>query len=170
MRAAAREDTLERLLEATGGDIRGRHRADHRLGVAPLGGATSTTTSCRSTWDIATGSLRAWRWSPQPGWLEGSRPSTPGSARSPMISDPNLVIGVRLIDTGDVGLGHGMAGEPTKFVVDTRAALARDGGPLGAARDRKHGGHRGRAAATRPTFRWGASGPSSRPRRAWCSW
>ena len=34
------------------------------------------------------------------------------------VSDPGLVIGVRLIDTGDVGLGHGMAGDSTKFVVD----------------------------------------------------
>ena len=34
------------------------------------------------------------------------------------ISDPRLVVGVRLLDTGDVGLGHGMAGDPTKFVVD----------------------------------------------------
>ena len=34
------------------------------------------------------------------------------------VSDPGLVIGVRLIDTGDVGLGHGMAGDPTRFVVD----------------------------------------------------
>ena len=34
------------------------------------------------------------------------------------VSDPGLVIGVRLLDTGDVGLGHGMAGEPTTFVVD----------------------------------------------------
>ena len=35
-----------------------------------------------------------------------------------VVSDPNLVIGVRLLDTGDVGLGHGMAGNPTNFVVD----------------------------------------------------
>ena len=34
------------------------------------------------------------------------------------LSDPGLVIGVRLLDTGDVGLGHGMAGEPAMFVVD----------------------------------------------------
>ena len=34
------------------------------------------------------------------------------------VSDPGLVIGVRLLDTGDVGLGHGMAGDPTQFVVD----------------------------------------------------
>ena len=34
------------------------------------------------------------------------------------VSDPGLVIGVRLLDTGDVGLGHGMAGDPFKFVVD----------------------------------------------------
>ena len=35
-----------------------------------------------------------------------------------VVSDPDLVIGVRLLDTGDVGLGHGMAGNPTNFVVD----------------------------------------------------
>ena len=34
------------------------------------------------------------------------------------VSDPSLVVGVRLLDTDDVGLGHGMAGDPTKFVVD----------------------------------------------------
>ena len=34
------------------------------------------------------------------------------------ISNPGLVIGVRLLDTGDVGLGHGVAGDGTKFVVD----------------------------------------------------
>ncbi len=34
------------------------------------------------------------------------------------LSDPGLVIGVRLLDTGDVGLGHGMAGDPTRFQVD----------------------------------------------------
>ena len=34
------------------------------------------------------------------------------------VSDPSLVVGVRLLDTGDVGLGHGMAGDPTMFVVD----------------------------------------------------
>ncbi len=34
------------------------------------------------------------------------------------VSDPSLVVGVRLLDTGDVGLGHGMAGDPTRFVVD----------------------------------------------------
>ena len=35
-----------------------------------------------------------------------------------MVSDPNLVIGVRLLDTGDVALGHGMAGDPRLLVVD----------------------------------------------------
>ena len=34
------------------------------------------------------------------------------------VSNPSLVIGVRLIGTGDVGLGHGLAGDPAKFVVD----------------------------------------------------
>ena len=35
-----------------------------------------------------------------------------------VVSDPSLVIGVRLLDSGDVGLGHGMAGDPARFVVD----------------------------------------------------
>ncbi len=35
------------------------------------------------------------------------------------VSDPSLVIGVRLLDTGDVGLGHGMPGDSSKFVVDS---------------------------------------------------
>lgn len=35
------------------------------------------------------------------------------------ISSPGLLIGVRLLHTGDVGLGHGMAGEPGLFVVET---------------------------------------------------
>ncbi len=34
------------------------------------------------------------------------------------VSDPGLVIGVRLLGTGDVGLGHGLAGDASKFVVD----------------------------------------------------
>ena len=35
------------------------------------------------------------------------------------VSSPDLVIGVRLLDTGEVGLGHGVAGDPARFVVDT---------------------------------------------------
>ncbi len=35
------------------------------------------------------------------------------------VSDPDLVIGVRLLGTGDVGLGHGMPGDPSKFVVES---------------------------------------------------
>ena len=35
------------------------------------------------------------------------------------ISSSTLSIGVRLLDTGDVGLGHGVAGEPALFVVET---------------------------------------------------
>ena len=118
LRAAAREDTLDRLLEATGvtyvddveqitasilRDSVGNFDDDivsidvgHRDGVAP-GMAVVTAAG-----------------------LVG-RVETVDTARSTvtMISNPNLVIGVRLIDTGDVGLGHGMAGDPTRFVVDT---------------------------------------------------
>ncbi len=35
-----------------------------------------------------------------------------------LISSPDFTIGVRLVDTDDVGLGHGVAGDPTAFVVD----------------------------------------------------
>ena len=45
------------------------------------------------------------------------------------VSDPNLVIGVRLLDTGDVGLGHGMAGDPTRFVVDAGLRWPETGDP-----------------------------------------
>ena len=34
------------------------------------------------------------------------------------ISSPDLVISVRLLDTDDVGLGHGLEGDYTRFVVD----------------------------------------------------
>lgn len=118
LRAAAQQDTLDRLLEATGvtyvddieqitasvlRDSVGNFDDDvvsidvgHRDGVAP-GMAVVTAAG-----------------------LVG-RVETVDTSRSTvtMISNPNLVVGVRLIDTGDVGLGHGMAGDPTKFVVDT---------------------------------------------------
>ena len=45
------------------------------------------------------------------------------------VSDPGLVIGVRLLDTGDVGLGHGMAGDPTRFVVDAGLRWPETGDP-----------------------------------------
>ena len=118
MRAAARDDTLERLLEATGvtyvDDIEQitasvlRHSVGnfdddivsidvgHRDGVAP---GMSVVTAAGLVGRVETVDT--------------------GLSTVTMISDPNLVIGVRLIDTGDVGLGHGMAGEPTRFVVDT---------------------------------------------------
>ena len=118
IRAAARQDALDRLLAATGvtyvdgveqitasvlRDSVGNFDDDivsidvgHRDGVAP-GMAVVTAAG-----------------------LVG-RVETVDTARSTVtiVSSPNLVIGVRLLDTGDVGLGHGIAGEQTKFVVDT---------------------------------------------------
>ncbi len=35
-----------------------------------------------------------------------------------LLSDSSLVVGVRLVDTDDVGLGHAIAGEPGFFVID----------------------------------------------------
>ena len=118
IRTAAREDTLDRLLAATGvtyvDDIEQVNAsvlrdsvgnfdddivsidAGHREGVAP-GMAVVTAAG-----------------------LVG-RVETVDTAQSTvtMVSNPNLVIGVRVLDTGDVGLGHGVAGEQAKFVVDT---------------------------------------------------
>lgn len=34
------------------------------------------------------------------------------------VSSPDLVIGVRLVSTGTVALGHGVAGDPSKFVLE----------------------------------------------------
>lgn len=118
LRAAARTDALDRLLEATGvtyvdgieqitvsvlRDSVGNFDDDivsidvgHRDGVAP--GMAVVTAA---------------------GLVGRVETVDTGLSTVTMISNPNLVIGVRLIDTGDVGLGHGMAGDPTKFVVDT---------------------------------------------------
>lgn len=118
LRSAAREDTLDRLLEATGvtyvddveqitasvlRDSVGNFDDDivsidvgHRDGVAP--GMAVVTAA---------------------GFVGRVETVDTGLSTVTMISNPNLVIGVRLIDTGDVGLGHGMAGDPTKFLVDT---------------------------------------------------
>ena len=117
IRSAARVGALERLLDATGvtyvddverltatvlRDSPGNFDDDamsidmgHRDGVAP-GMAVVTSAG-----------------------LVG-RVETVDAAQSTVttVSDPSLVIGVRLLDTGDVGLGHGMAGDPTRFVVD----------------------------------------------------
>lgn len=35
-----------------------------------------------------------------------------------LLTDPGLLVGVRLVSTGDVGLGHAVAGEPGLFVID----------------------------------------------------
>ena len=118
IRVAARQDAFERLLAATGvtyvddvehvtasvlRDSVGNFDDDmvlidvgHRDGVAP---GMAVVTSA--------------------GFV--GRVETVDTALSTVttISNPSLVIGVRLLDTGDVGLGHGLAGDQTKFVVDT---------------------------------------------------
>ena len=117
IRDAAEQDVLERLLDATGVTfVEGVERltatvlrdsvgnfdddvmsidAGRRDGVAPgMAVVTSAGFVGRvETVDAASSTVTA-------------------------VSDPSLVVGVRLLDTGDVGLGHGMAGDPTRFVVD----------------------------------------------------
>ncbi|MCY3649237.1 MAG: rod shape-determining protein MreC [Acidimicrobiaceae bacterium] len=117
IRNAAEQDALERLLDATGvtfvegverltatvlRDSVGNFDDDvmsidvgHRHGVAPgMAVVTSAGFVGRvETVDAALSTVTA-------------------------VSDPSLVVGVRLLDTGDVALGHGMAGDPTRFVVD----------------------------------------------------
>ena len=117
IRGAAEQDALERLLDATGETfVEGVERltatvlrdsvgnfdddvmsidVGHRDGVAPgMAVVTSAGFVGRvETVDAALSTVTA-------------------------VSDPSLVVGVRLLDTGDVGLGHGMAGDPTRFVVD----------------------------------------------------
>jgi len=117
IRNAAEQDALERLLDATGvtfvegverltatvlRDSVGNFDDDvmsidvgHRDGVAPgMAVVTSAGFVGRvETVDAALSTVTA-------------------------VSDPSLVVGVRLLDTGDVALGHGMVGDPTQFVVD----------------------------------------------------
>jgi rod shape-determining protein MreC len=117
IRDAAEQDALERLLDATGvtfvegverltatvlRDSVGNFDDDvmsidvgHRDGVAP-GMAVVTSAGFVGRVDTVDAAL----------------------STVTAVSDPSLVVGVRLLDTGDVGLGHGMAGDPTRFVVD----------------------------------------------------
>ena len=117
IRDAAEQDALERLLDATGvtfvegverltatvlRDSVGNFDDDvmsidvgHRDGVAP-GMAVVTSAGFVGRVETVDASL----------------------STVTVVSDPSLVVGVRLLDTGDVALGHGMAGDPTQFVVD----------------------------------------------------
>ncbi len=117
IRSAAQQDAFDRLLDATGvtyvddvaqltatvlRDSPGNFDDDaisidagHRHGVAP-GMAVVTSAGFVGRVEIVDAA----------------------SSTVTAVSDPGLVIGVRLLDTGDVGLGHGMAGDPTRFVVD----------------------------------------------------
>ena len=59
------------------------------------------------------------------------------------VSDPRLVIGVRLLDTGDVGARSWNGWRPDQVRGGCRPALARDRGTVGTADDRELGGDRG---------------------------
>ncbi len=45
------------------------------------------------------------------------------------ISSPDLTIGVRLTDTGEVGLGHGVVGDPGLLIIDTGLGWPDSGDP-----------------------------------------
>ena len=117
IRAAARRDAFDRLLDATG--------VTYVEGVDQL--AATVLRDSVGNFDDDVLSIDVGR---RHGVAEGmavvtsagfvGRVETVDATSSTVttVSDPDLVIGVRLLDTGDVGLGHGMAGDPTKFVVD----------------------------------------------------
>jgi len=46
-----------------------------------------------------------------------------------LVSEPSLVVGVRIVSTDEVGLGHGVAGEPNLFVIDQGPAWPEGGDP-----------------------------------------
>ncbi len=46
-----------------------------------------------------------------------------------LLSDPSLFIGVRLVSTGDVGLGHAVPGDESRFLVDRGTNLPDTGDP-----------------------------------------
>ena len=117
IRSAAQQDAFDRLLDATGvtyvegverlaatvlRDSVGNFNDDvmsidvgHRHGVAP---GMAVVTSA--------------------GFVGRVETVDAVSSTVTAVTDPDLVIGVRLLDTGDVGLGHGMVGDSTKFEVN----------------------------------------------------
>ncbi len=46
-----------------------------------------------------------------------------------LVTDPSLIIGVRVVSTDEVGLGHGLAGEPSRFVIDQGPGWPEGGDP-----------------------------------------
>ncbi len=46
-----------------------------------------------------------------------------------LVSDPSLIVGVRMVSTGGVGLGHGVAGRPKQFVIDQGPGWPEGGDP-----------------------------------------
>jgi len=46
-----------------------------------------------------------------------------------LVSEPSLIIGVRIVSTDEVGLGHGVAGKPNQFVVDQGPGWPEGGNP-----------------------------------------
>ena len=118
LQAAARDDTLDRLLEATGvtyvDDI-------EQITASVLRDSVGNFDDDIVSIDVGhrDGVVSGMAVVTAAGLVGRVETTDTGRSTVTMISNPNLVIGVRLIDTGDVGLGHGMAGEQTEFVVDT---------------------------------------------------
>ncbi len=52
-----------------------------------------------------------------------------GESTVELISEPSLVVGVRVVSTDEVGLGHGVAGEPHSFVIDQGPGWPENGDP-----------------------------------------
>ncbi len=46
-----------------------------------------------------------------------------------LVSDPSLIVGVRMVSTDGIGLGHGVAGRPNLFVIDQGPGWPEGGDP-----------------------------------------
>lgn len=117
IRSGARQDAFQRLLDATGVTY---VQGVERLTATVLRDSPGNFDDDAMSIDVGRrdGVAPGMAVVTSAGFVGRVETADAASSTVTAVSDPSLVIGVRLLDTGDVGLGHGMAGDPTQFVVD----------------------------------------------------
>lgn len=117
IRDAAERDALERLLEATGVTF---VEGVERLTATVLRDSVGNFDDDAMSIDVGRrdGVAPGMAVVTSAGFVGRVETVDAASSTVTAVSDPSLVVGVRLLDTGDVGLGHGMPGDPAQFVVD----------------------------------------------------